>query len=198
MSQTEDTSDISLVIAIGRYNQDALAEVYRRHSSSVISLARRITGLNDMAQDVAQEVFLDLWKRPEKFDPDRGSLRTYLMTKAHSKCVDLLRSETSRKKREMKYEEPALKYRPENEAWDVIMKENVKNAMTALSESERVAVEMAYFAGYTYRDVARILNIPEGTIKSRIKSGLSKLKEFLGENKGVTKSSLSEGEFNYD
>ena len=93
-------SDASLAICIGRWQEEALAEAYRRHGGIVFGLARRLLFDNVLAEEVTQEVFVRLWHEPERFDPERGSLRTYLLTMAHGRAVDLLRSERSRRARE--------------------------------------------------------------------------------------------------
>ena len=90
----------ALMVAIGRWQETALAEVYRRHGGAVHNLARRVLGSDDLAEEVTQEVFVELWNRPERFDATRGSLRTMLVTQAHGKAVDLVRSEVARAKRE--------------------------------------------------------------------------------------------------
>ena len=92
--------DAVLVVAIGRWREEALAEVYRRHGGAVHGLARRVVGSDALADEVTQDVFVDLWKRPERFDPGRGALRTFLLTSAHGKAVDVVRSESSRRARE--------------------------------------------------------------------------------------------------
>src|SRR5690348_10784447 len=99
-SGVHDAGDTSLVVAIGRWQEEALAEVYRRHGGAVFSLARRVLGDNARAEEVTQEVFLLLWQQPDRFDPDRGSLRSFLLAATHGRAVDLLRSEGAQRRRE--------------------------------------------------------------------------------------------------
>jgi RNA polymerase sigma-70 factor (ECF subfamily) len=173
-----EASDSSLVLAIARYEQAALAEAYRRHAGAVFGLARRL--LNDQAQaeEVVQEVFVRLWNAPERFDADRGSLRSFLLANCHSKSVDVLRSETSRRRREERDARSTAEsgYDIDREVWDMALAGHVKVAMAVLTEGERAAIEMAYFGGRTYREVAEALGEAEGTVKSRIRSGLKRLR----------------------
>ena len=97
--EMRDASDAMLVVSIGRYRQEALAEAYRRHAGAVFALSRRLLVDRNLAEEVVQEVFLRLWHRPEKFDPDRGSLRSFLLAQTHGRSVDILRSEVSRRQR---------------------------------------------------------------------------------------------------
>ncbi len=179
----QDVSDSALVVAIGRWRQDALAESYRRHAGAVFALARRLLRDRATAEEVVQEVFLRLWNSPDKFDPERGSLRSYLLAQTHGRAVDLLRSETSRRRREEKDVREAAEagYDIEHEVWDMAVAERVKEAVFSLPEDERRAIDLAYFGGHTYREVAIILEAPEGTVKSRIRSGLRRLRVDLVE-----------------
>jgi RNA polymerase sigma-70 factor (ECF subfamily) len=170
-------------VAIGRWNQDALAEVYRRHAGSVLALAHRVLSTRATAEEVVQEVFLRLWNTPEKFDPERGSLRSFLLAQAHGRAVDVVRSDTSRRRREERdvRQQAEAGYDIDNEVWDLAVADQVKEAMSALPDEERNAIALAYFGGRTYREVAVVLGAPEGTVKTRIRSGLRRMRAQLSD-----------------
>ena len=180
-SNPAEVSDAALIVAIGRYQQDALAEAYRRHAGAVYGLARRLLVDQALAEEVVQEVFLRLWNNPDKFDPERGSLRSYLLAQCHGRSIDLLRSEQSRRRREDQDVRRTAEagYDLEREVWDLAVAETVQEVVTSLPEVERRAIELAYFGGHTYREVAVILDQPEGTVKSRIRTGLKRMRQQL-------------------
>ena len=189
MDNLRDASDAALVVAIGRWREDALAEAYRRHGGAAYALARRLLNDNQLAEEVLQEVFLRLWNTPERFDPERGSLRAYLLAQTHGRSVDLLRSETSRRRREEREarQSPNFGDDIERQVIDLTVSEKVKEVVAGLPTDERQAIELAYFGGHTYRQVAVMLDAPEGTVKSRIRSGLRRLRKDLVEaGLGVT------------
>jgi len=175
--------DAALVVAIGRWRQDALAEAYRRHAGAVFGLAGRLLGHRALAEEVVQEVFLRLWDHPDRFDADRGSLRSYLLAQCHGRSVDLIRSESSRRIREERQhrQQAEAGYDLEHEVWDIVVGDQVRDALGRLSDVERQAIELAYFGGHTYKEVARMLGEPEGTVKTRIRSGLRRLRAGLAE-----------------
>jgi RNA polymerase sigma-70 factor (ECF subfamily) len=181
MDDLSEASDAQLVTSIGRYNEVALAEVYRRHGGAVYGLARRVLNSSVEAEDVTQEVFLRLWNQPDRFDPSRGSLRSFLLAQSHARAVDAIRSLNARRAREMKDAAKTARanYDMQHEAWDLSIADQVARALEELPEEERRVIQMAYFEGHTYVEVATILNQPEGTVKSRIRSGMRRMRNVL-------------------
>ncbi|MFZ6003412.1 MAG: sigma-70 family RNA polymerase sigma factor [Actinomycetota bacterium] len=177
-SHLEEASDAALIVAVGRWRQDALAEVYRRHAGAVFALARRLLNAQEDAEEVVQEVFVRLWNQPERFDPERGSLRSYLLAQTHGRAIDLLRSDTARRAREERESRltATREYNVELEAADLLVAENVRAALDVLTDNERAVVQLAYFGGHTYSEVATMLQTPDGTVKSRMRSALAKLR----------------------
>jgi RNA polymerase sigma-70 factor (ECF subfamily) len=180
--RTEDPrrwSDSELVVLEGPRRAEAYAELFRRHARSVEAATRLI--LHDAAacEDVVNDVFLSLWSAPTRFDPDRGSLQSYLRMCARGRSIDFLRCEANRSRREQTHG-----IRREIESDDVESSmlalesaSEMRRAVAALPAGEREAIDLAYFHGMTYAAVALRLQIAEGTAKSRIRRGLQRLQE---------------------
>ncbi len=183
MQPIEEVSDAQLVTSIARYSEVALAEVYRRHGGAVYGLAKRVLNNPAEAEDVTQEVFLRLWNQPDRFDPARGSLRSFLLAQAHGRAVDCVRSSSSRRLREARdaMRTAEAGYDLQHEVWDLAVADQVSRAMGELPEQERRAIELAYFDGHTYREVAQLLDQPEGTVKSRIRNGMRRMRVVLAD-----------------
>ncbi len=178
MGDLGEASDAQLVTLVARYDEIALAEIYRRHGGAVFGLARRVLDNQTEAEDVTQEIFLRLWNQPERFDPSRGTLRSFLLTQTHSRAVDVIRSLTSSRRREMNAaaQTANASYDVHREAWDVVVSAEVRKALQELPVEERRAIELAYFQGHTYVQVAQILDEPEGTVKGRIRNGMRRMR----------------------
>ena len=183
ISRWSHASDQELADAIIDRSEAVLGEAYRRHSAAVYGLAKRVIRNQALAEDVVQEVFLRLWNHPEKFDASRGSIRSFLLAHTHGRSVDIIRSETSRRNREDREATLTAQAGPsiDEEVWQMALADKVQQALQSLPQTERSVIELAYFGGLTYRQVAVHLELPEGTVKSRIRSGLKRLQAIMAE-----------------
>jgi RNA polymerase sigma-70 factor (ECF subfamily) len=171
-SQWERTTRDRLIAG----EEAALTEIYDQFASFVYGLALRVIGDARAAEDVAQDVFVGVWERPDAFDPDRGSLRTWLGTLAHRRAVDHVRREEARRRRAIKEaSRPDTTPDVEEMAMALVTAERVRSALATLPDEQRRAIQLAYFGGKTYRQVAEVLGIPEGTAKSRLRLGLRRI-----------------------
>jgi RNA polymerase sigma-70 factor (ECF subfamily) len=163
-------------------DEHALREVYRAHASAALGLATRVLGSPIDAEDVLQEVFVRLWEHPDVFDPQRGRLRSYLLAMTHSRAVERLRAEESQRRRaDAAQREPAGRAEPDP-VRDLTARDAgaaVRRALAALPPEQREPIEMAYFGGLSYREVAAALGDPEGTVRYRIRAGMQKMRAAL-------------------
>jgi RNA polymerase sigma factor (sigma-70 family) len=164
----------------GGYGQ-ALAEAYDAHASAVYGLAVRITGDQGAAEDIAQEVFVELWRRPERYDPQRTRLRSWLCMIARRRAIDWLRRRGTQDHYAPMLAEPASIAGVEDDVVTASVAKQVRTAVEELPEQHRQVIVLAYYNGLTYREVAKVLDIPEGTAKSRLRSGLRRIAETLSD-----------------
>jgi RNA polymerase sigma-70 factor (ECF subfamily) len=171
-------ADGELVSSLVLHDEAAFAELFRRYARSIGAAARLILGNSTLCDDVVAEVFLALWLTPQNFDPARASLLGYLRMKARGKSIDVLRSETARVRRE-NTETLQQRDAPDFDS-DMLAEESsaeVRKALAALPRREREPIQLAFQQGMTYQTIAAYLGTPEGTIKSRIRTGLRHLRE---------------------
>jgi RNA polymerase sigma-70 factor (ECF subfamily) len=162
-------------------DERALRETYRAHAPAVHGLALRVLSNEALAEEIVQDVFVRLWEQPERYDVSRGPIRAFLLSMTHSRAVERVRSEESLHRRQARLErEPAP--RSEDPAGLVETRETeqaIRDALAALPETQRRPIEMAYFEGLSYREVARELGEAEGTVKYRIRMGMQQLRAAL-------------------
>jgi RNA polymerase sigma-70 factor (ECF subfamily) len=181
MRQGEETSDAQLITTITRGAEIGLDEVYRRHAAAVYGLAWRVLKSASEAEDVTQEVFLRLWRQPDRFDPTRGTLRSFLLVQAHARAVDTIRTLNARRLREAG-DVPTGPDTDDDllaEYWELSRDDYVVRALEEIHPEERRAIELAFFDGHSYVEVAQLLQQPEGTVKSRIRSGMRRMRGVL-------------------
>jgi len=170
-------SDPDLVRTVAGGDPRALEEIHRRHGGAVFGLSRRVLADEALAEEVSQEVFLRLWTEPHRFEATRGSLRSFLQRQAHSRAIERVRSEEARRRREERAERIDIRTVTDIEAEVMasLRSDAIRAALATLDPSERQPILLAYFGGHSYREVAELLDAPEGTVKSRIRSGLNRL-----------------------
>lgn len=168
---------------IQRGDADAFDELYAQFSPMVYGLAVRVTGDRAAAADVTQEVFVRFWERPSVFDPSRGSLRAWMGMMAHRRAVDWVRREAVRRQyvaAEARQPPPPLPDAEEAAIASMVAK-SVRSALDEVPEAQRAVIMLAYYEGRPQREIAGLLGIPEGTVKSRMHIGLRRFAERLRE-----------------
>jgi len=184
MVRAVDSGDAVLIARLAAGDDEALSEVWQRHGPLVFGLARRLTGDSSTAEDITQEVFVTLWRQPERFDPQRGSLRAYLGVHAQRRAIDALRREGRRTERERRHHRLHVDTddSPGAPTEASGLADIVRGAVRRLPPEQREAVELAYYGSLTHREVAATLGIPEGTAKSRLRLAQTKLQAWLDPN----------------
>jgi RNA polymerase sigma-70 factor (ECF subfamily) len=173
--------DGALVAAVGEQSHEALGEIYRRHGAAVWSVAKRVCPTAELAEDVCEQVFAELRSRPQRFDPDRGSLRAWLVARAHSRAVAAARSER----------DPRAGSTPPSAEVEVAahagaLDEDARRAIDQLPSVERDCILLSYVGGHPCGETARLLGVPEATVKSSIRRGLLNLRQ-AQEAEGVSR-----------
>jgi RNA polymerase sigma factor (sigma-70 family) len=185
--RVQDRSDDELHAGVVARDDASLAEIYDRYGAAVFSVAVRVVGDRDHAQDVAQEVFLALWRAPQNYVKERGSLGTWLMSASHHRAVDVVRREEAVRRRvERAGREAAIVERESEQtepvhesAWLNWQSRAVRTALDALSAPQREALLLAYYGGLTQQEVSERTQVPLGTIKTRTRAALAKMREVL-------------------
>lgn len=179
--QLAHLSDEALVALAARSEQTALAELYDRYGRTAYGLALRVLRDQALAEDAVQEAFLTVWRTASRFVPERGKASTWILTLVHRRAVDTVRREQRRRAESLELApEPAVEGVEEG-AWLRLQRERVQEALSRLPDTQREALELAYYGGFTQSELAERLGQPLGTIKSRMFMGLARLRELLGD-----------------
>ena len=182
--QLAHLSDEALVALAARSEQSALAELYDRYGRTAYGLAFRILRDGTLAEDAVQDAFLTVWRTASRFVPERGKASTWILTLVHRRAVDVVRREQRRRAESLdRAPEPAVEG-VEEDAWLRLQRERVQEALRNLPDAQREALELAYYGGFSQSELAERLGQPLGTIKSRMFTGLSRMRELLGEPGG--------------
>jgi len=170
-----------LLTDVARGDEHAYEAVYDLASGWVLGAARKVLRDPAMAEEVMQEVMLEVWRRASRFDPALGSGTAWVMTLAHRRAVDRVRSERSHADRELRAATAVIDYDDVTEAVEASLeRERVRRCLASLTPLQRECVSLAYYGGYTYAEVAGLLGVPAGTVKTRMRDGLIRLRDCLG------------------
>jgi RNA polymerase sigma-70 factor, ECF subfamily len=175
-------SDEAVVALVARSDDTALAELYDRFGRVAYGVALRILRDEKLAEDAVQEGFLAAWRSADRFMPERGKASTWILTLVHRRAVDLVRREDRRRADALVDDlEPTPADSAEDDAWLRFERERVQAALKQLPDQQREALELAYYGGFSQSELAERLGQPVGTIKSRMFTGLARLRELLAE-----------------
>ncbi len=179
MRMSEPPSDLELLQRIAAEEMEAFRQFYDRHAPRVLAYVRSLGRSREASEDVVQEVFLQVWRRASTYRPDRGDVAGWLYTMTRNKIVDLWRRLPAGALQSSEESLAALSERPEAEHHVVSI--SIHKALGDLKADQRQALELAYFGGLTYEETAARLKLPLGTLKSRIRAGLARMRETLTE-----------------
>jgi RNA polymerase sigma-70 factor, ECF subfamily len=175
-------ADEDLVSLVEGGDAGAFAGLYDRHSRAAYSLAYRMMGERQAAEDLVQDAFLEVWRAAGSYRAERGSVRTWILSIVHHRGIDQLRSTTRRRQIVDKVEATTPTSQPSeafSETWRNSQREQVREALRALPPEQLKVLELAYFSGYTHKEIAELLDLPLGTVKGRMRLGLKKIREYF-------------------
>jgi RNA polymerase sigma-70 factor (ECF subfamily) len=179
----EGDSDLDLAAALAAGEVDALAQLYDRYGALAYSVSVRILGDPGKAEDVVQDAFLKLWNSAARFDGQRGSLRTWVITAVRNRSIDYLRGRSAHERQEREIpvdtEAQGTGSDPWREVAASIERDMIGDALGSLPPEQRQAVELAYFRGYSHREIAEMIDVPLSTVKGRMRLALEKLHSYL-------------------
>jgi RNA polymerase sigma-70 factor, ECF subfamily len=175
-------ADEDLMSLAGTSDAGAFAGLYDRHSRASYSLAYRMMGDRQAAEDLVQEAFLSVWRSARSYRAERGSVRTWILSIVHNRGIDQLRTMASRRRVHDKVEATTSVAQPSEafaETWRNSQREQVREALQILPPEQLKVLELGYFSGYTHVEIADLLDLPLGTVKGRMRLGLQKVREYF-------------------
>ncbi|NYD70400.1 RNA polymerase sigma-70 factor (ECF subfamily) [Herbiconiux flava] len=173
----------SLLLQVAQGDAQSFSELYDRTAARVLGLVRRVLVDHSQSEEVTQEVLLEVWRTAPRFEQARGSAMSWILTMAHRRAVDRVRSSQSSHDRDEKIglRDIEADYDSVSETVEIrIEHERVKRAMTQLTALQREAISLAYYGGYSHTEVATLLSVPVGTVKTRLRDGMIRLRDALG------------------
>jgi RNA polymerase sigma-70 factor, ECF subfamily len=178
----DDDGLASYLARAGRGDQQAFADLYDHLAPLVHGIVLKVVRDPSQSEEVTQEVFVEMWRLAARYEPSKGTVRTWAATVAHRRAVDRVRSEqATRNRQDRDANKRVVEVDTVAESVEVSLDQaRVRRALSKLTPTQRQAVELAYFGGHTYREVAGLLNVAEGTLKSRIRDGMIRLRDELG------------------
>jgi RNA polymerase sigma-70 factor (ECF subfamily) len=183
MMPAKELSDLELVVGLVARDVEAVRTLYQRYGGLAYSLAVRILGDPGRAEDVVQDAFMRVWTYSDSFDATRGSLRTWLLTTVRNRAIDYLRGRPGRDRQELELSVELPAHGTGSDPWrdvaESLEREALRHALRSLPPDQRQVVELAYYGGYTQREIAEIVQVPLGTIKGRTRLALEKLSSYL-------------------
>ena len=184
--KAERLADEELMPLVGRKDPEAFEVLYDRHGGAAFSLAYRIVGDRAAAEEVTQEAFISVWRSGARFDAARGSVRSWLLSVVRNRAIDFLRSRAAKAPKLDFDDDAALEARPaeertEDEALQRETAAELRGALGKLPGEQSKVIELAYFGGFSHSEIARILGLPMGTVKGRMRLGLEKIRGELAE-----------------
>lgn len=188
----DDPGDADLVARLRAGDRSAVDDLYERFRRPAFALARRVLADDVLAEDVLQDAFLAVWRDPGAYDGTRGSFASWFLAMVHHKAVDAVRREESQRRRQARAEDEVALAAPtatadvEDDVWGRVVADRVRSALGNLPEAQREALTLAYYGGYTQREVAALTDAPLGTVKTRMLAGMRRLKTELGGAAGAT------------
>jgi len=170
-----------MLVAVARGDHAAFSAVYDQVAPAVLGTARRVLRDPAQSEEVMQEVLLEVWRTAARFDPAAGSAAAWIMTVAHRRAVDRVRSEQRAAERELRAATASIAYDDVSEAVEITLdQERVRRCLNGLTDLQRESVTLAYYGGYSYPEVAQLLGVAVGTVKTRMRDGLIRLRDCLG------------------
>jgi RNA polymerase sigma-70 factor, ECF subfamily len=175
-------ADEDLISFVGQGDAEAFTTLYDRHGRAAFSLAYRMMGERQAAEDLAQDAFLKVWRSASSYRAERGSVRTWILSIVHNRGIDQIRSQASRRRTQDKIEASTPRSQPSEafaQTWRNSQRDQIREALDTLPPEQLKILELAYFSGYTHVEISELLRLPLGTVKGRMRLGLKKIRDYF-------------------